>query len=75
LSNYNYEKPADGGIHSRTTSKESRLPETLSTFDAPELTDAEIASIDEAGAKEHHRLFVRRTFVRDAGLSVDMIPV
>jgi hypothetical protein len=65
----NHKKPTDGRIHSRTTSKESRLPETLGTFDAPGLTDAEIASIDEAGAKEHHRLFVRRTFVRDPDLA------
>ncbi|KAH8989171.1 Aldo/keto reductase [Lactarius hatsudake] len=42
-----------------TTSKESRLPEYLGTFDAPKLTDDDIASIDEAGAKEHHRYFVR----------------
>ncbi|KAH9035478.1 Aldo/keto reductase [Lactarius pseudohatsudake] len=40
-----------------TTSKESRLPEYLGTFDAPKLTDGDIASIDEAGAKEHHRQF------------------
>jgi len=40
-----------------TSTKESRLVEYLNTFDAPELTDAEIALIDEAGAKEHHRQF------------------
>jgi len=40
-----------------TTTKESRLPECLSTFDAPKLTDEDIALIDEAGAKEHHRHF------------------
>lgn len=45
---------------SRTTSKESRLAEYLETLDAPRLTDEEIALIDEAGAKEHHRQFVRR---------------
>ena len=44
---------------SRTTTKESRLPEYLSTFDAPRLTDEDIALIDEAGAKEHRRQFVR----------------
>ena len=48
---------------SRTTSKESRLPEYLSTFDAPKLTDEDVASIDEAGAKEHHRQFVRRVIL------------
>ena len=48
---------------SRTTSKESRLPEYLSTFDEPDITGAEIALIDEAGAKEHHRYFVRRMIV------------
>lgn len=46
----------------RTSTKESRLVEYLNTFDAPELTDAEIALIDEAGAKEHHRQFVRSSF-------------
>lgn len=40
-----------------TTSKESRLPEYLGTLDAPKLTDKDIALIDEAGAKEHHRQF------------------
>jgi len=40
-----------------TTGKESRLPETLNTFDSPRLTDEEVALIDEAGAKEHHRYF------------------
>jgi len=41
-----------------TTSKESRLPETLNTFDdPPRLTDEEIGLIDEAGAKEYHRFF------------------
>lgn len=44
---------------SRTTSKVERLPEYLSTFDAPRLTDEDIALIDEAGAKEYHRQFVR----------------
>jgi len=48
---------AKGVVIVTTTTKESRLPECLNTFDAPGLTDAEIASIDEAGAKEHHRLF------------------
>jgi len=48
---------AKGVVIVTTTSKESRLSECLNTFDAPGLTDAEIASIDEAGAKEHHRLF------------------
>lgn len=43
----------------RTTSKESRLSEYLSTFNAPKLTNEDIALIDEAGAKEHHRQFVR----------------
>ena len=47
---------------SRTSTKESRLVEYINTFDAPELTDAEIALIDEAGAKEHHRQFVRSSF-------------
>jgi hypothetical protein len=38
----------------------ARLPEYLSTFDAaPKLTDEDIALIDEAGAKEYHRQFVR----------------
>jgi len=41
-----------------TSSKESRMVEYLNTFDAPKLTDAEIALIDEAGAKEHHRNFL-----------------
>lgn len=40
-----------------TTTKESRLVEYLNTFDAQRLTDAEIAAIDEAGAKEYHRQF------------------
>jgi len=40
-----------------TTSKESRLAEYLETLDAPRLTDEEIALIEEAGAKEHHRQF------------------
>ncbi|KAI0247962.1 NADP-dependent oxidoreductase domain-containing protein [Lactifluus subvellereus] len=40
-----------------TTAKESRLAEYLETLDAPRLTDEEIALIDEAGAKEHHRQF------------------
>jgi diketogulonate reductase-like aldo/keto reductase len=40
-----------------TTTKESRLPEYLNTFDAPKLTDEDIVLIDEAGAKEHHRNF------------------
>ncbi|KAI0275895.1 Aldo/keto reductase [Russula aff. rugulosa BPL654] len=40
-----------------TTTKESRMAEYLNTFDAPRLTDAEIAAIDEAGAKEYHRQF------------------
>jgi hypothetical protein len=44
---------------SRTTTKVSRLAEYLETLDAPRLTDDEIALIDEAGAKEHHRWFVR----------------
>ncbi|KAI9511126.1 Aldo/keto reductase [Russula earlei] len=42
-----------------TTGNKSRLTEYLNTFDAPRLTDLEIASIDEAGSKEHHRFFVR----------------
>ncbi|KAH9035481.1 Aldo/keto reductase [Lactarius pseudohatsudake] len=46
-----------GAVIVTTTSKESRLPEYLGTFDAPKLTDGDIASIDEAGAKEHHRHF------------------
>jgi len=50
---------AKGVVIVTTTSKESRLPEYLSTFDAPDITDAEIALIDEAGAKEHHRYFTR----------------
>ncbi|KAI0293048.1 NADP-dependent oxidoreductase domain-containing protein [Russula brevipes] len=40
-----------------TTTNPSRLPEYLNTLDAPRLTDSDIALIDEAGAKEHHRLF------------------
>lgn len=46
----------------RTTTKESRLVEYLNTFDAPRLTDEDIAAIDEAGAKEYHRQFVRSSF-------------
>jgi hypothetical protein len=38
------------------------MVEYLNTFDAPKLTDAEIAAIDEAGAKEYHRQFVRSSF-------------
>ncbi|KAI9446139.1 Aldo/keto reductase [Lactarius indigo] len=48
-----------GAVIVTTTSNESRMPEYLGTFDAPKLTDEDIASIDEAGAKEHHRHFVR----------------
>lgn len=55
--------------HSRTTSKESRLTEYINTFDVLRLTDAEIALIDEAGAKEYHRQFVRRIIVWDRGFS------
>lgn len=44
---------------SRTTTKVARLPESLSAFDGPKLTDEDIALIDEAGAKEYHRQFVR----------------
>jgi hypothetical protein len=47
---------------SRTSTKESRLVEYLNAFDAPGLTDAEIALIDEAGAKEYHRQYVRSSF-------------
>jgi hypothetical protein len=47
----------------RTTTNPSRLPEYLNTLDAPRLTDSEVALIDEAGAKEHHRLFVRRLVI------------
>ncbi|KAH9980018.1 histone acetylation protein-domain-containing protein [Lactifluus volemus] len=43
-----------------TTTKVSRLAEYLDTLDAPRLMDDEIALIDEAGAKEHHRRYVRR---------------
>ena len=43
----------------RTTTKVARLPESLSAFDGPKLTDEDIALIDEAGAKEYHRQFVR----------------
>jgi hypothetical protein len=58
---------------SRTTTKESRLVEYLNTFDAPRLTDAEIAAIDEAGAKEYHRQFVRSSsFGTVALLSADI---
>jgi hypothetical protein len=56
----------------RTSTKESRLVEYLSTFDAPVLTDAEIASIDEAGGKEYHRQFVRSSFGTVALLSADI---
>jgi hypothetical protein len=38
----------------------SRLAEYLDTLDAPRLMDDEIALIDEAVAKEHHRRYVRR---------------
>ena len=48
---------------SRTTTKVSRLPECLNTFDAPKLTDEDVALIDEAGAKEYHRQFVRRVIL------------
>ncbi len=58
--------------HSRTTTKESRLVEYLNTFDAPRLTDAEIAAIDEAGAKEYHRQFVCPSFGPVALLSADI---
>jgi hypothetical protein len=51
---------------SRTTTKVARLAEYLDTLDAPELTDEEIALIEEAGAKEYHRHFVRRILVLDA---------
>jgi hypothetical protein len=57
---------------SRTTTKESRLVEYLNTFDAPKLTDAEIAAIDEAGAKEYHRQFVRSFLGTVALLSADI---
>ena len=57
---------------SRTSSKESRLVEYLNTFDAPGLTEAEIALIDEAGAKEHHRQFVRSSFGSVALLSANI---
>jgi len=46
-----------GAVIVTTTSKESRLAEYLETLDAPRLTDEEIALIEEAGAKEHHRQF------------------
>ncbi|KAI0306312.1 Aldo/keto reductase [Multifurca ochricompacta] len=48
-----------------TTTKESRLAGYLSILDAPKLTDDEINLIDEAGAKEHHRHFVRVTILED----------
>ena len=57
---------------SRTTTKESRLVEYLNTFDAPSLTDAEITAIDETGAKEYHRQFVRSSFGIVALLSADI---
>ncbi|KAI9511127.1 Aldo/keto reductase [Russula earlei] len=40
-----------------TTKQESRSTEYLDTLNAPTLTEIEIALIDEAGAKEHHRFF------------------
>jgi len=46
-----------GAVIMTTTTKESRLSEYLSTFNAPKLTDEDIALIDEAGAKEYHRQF------------------
>jgi len=55
---------------SRTTARESRLPETLNTFDSPpRLSDEEIALIDETGAKEHHRFFVRVIIVWNCGFA------
>jgi hypothetical protein len=39
------------------------MAEYLNTFvDAPRLTEEEITAIDEAGAKEYHRQFVRSSF-------------
>ena len=35
------------------------MAEYLDTLEAPKLTDDEIVLIEEAGAKEHHRQFVR----------------
>jgi hypothetical protein len=48
------------------------MAEYLNTFDAPRLTDAEIAAIDEAGAKEYHRQFVRSSFMTVPLLSADI---
>jgi len=47
----------EGVVIVTATEKESRLPETLNIFDSPRLTDEEVAWIDEAGAKEHHRYY------------------
>jgi hypothetical protein len=62
-------------LGSRTTANGSRLPEYLGTLEAPGLTDTEIASIDEAGAKQHHRHFVRRTEILTLTLSSADIPI
>jgi len=46
-----------GAVIVTTSRNESRLLEYLGAFDAPRLTDEDIALIDEAGAKEYHRQF------------------
>ncbi|KAF7304961.1 Aldo-ket-red domain-containing protein [Mycena kentingensis (nom. inval.)] len=51
-----------GAILLTTSSKEERLKEYLGTTEVPDLTDAEIQTIDDAGAKLHKRVFMRHVF-------------
>ncbi|KAA1469439.1 Aldo/keto reductase [Dentipellis sp. KUC8613] len=51
-----------GLIFITTTTNASRLDEYLSIANTPELTAEELAAIDEAGSKEHHRVFAPYTY-------------
>ena len=50
-----------GGIAVTTSGKRERIEEYIKAQALPELTDAEVAEIDRAGAQLHYRHFVSRT--------------
>lgn len=49
---------ADYGAIDRSTCKAPRMLEYLALESLPDLTDAEVAEIDQTGGKEHHRYYV-----------------
>ncbi|KAJ7063488.1 oxidoreductase [Mycena amicta] len=52
-----------GAIVISTSSKQERLKEYLETPQVPDLTDAEVKAIEDAGAQLHKRVYMKHVFV------------